>query len=197
MRQKAFRRGDGLNDNIWVLRSLIKDRTARIKNLNIAFVDVAKAFDSVSHESIAVAARRLGVSSHFIEYIRNLYASGTTCLRVGAKQSGPLPVRRGVRQGDPMSPILFNLVMDLVLANLDPGLGVRLTANTKVNHLAFADDVVLVAETRMGLQALARQFESGLEKKGLRVNPTKSATLSVFASGKRKKWVCGSEPFWK
>ena len=59
-RQKAFRRGDGLADNVWLLRSIYRNRLKRTKPLCLSFIDVAKMFDSVSQYSIMIAARRLG-----------------------------------------------------------------------------------------------------------------------------------------
>jgi len=49
-RQKAFRRGDGLTDNVCILRVALRDRTQNHRPIFVTFVDVAKAFDSVSHE---------------------------------------------------------------------------------------------------------------------------------------------------
>ena len=60
-RQKAFRTGDRIADNILLLRHVIKHHQANNRSLNIVFVDVRKAFDSVSHDSILIAAQRLGV----------------------------------------------------------------------------------------------------------------------------------------
>lgn len=193
VRQKAFRRGDGLRDNVWVLRSLLRDKTRRIKPLSIAFVDVAKAFDSVSHDSLLLAARRIGVPDRLVAYIGSLYQGSCTKLKVGRRLGAPLPVRQGVRQGDPLSGLLFNFVMDAVLAKLDPKLGVRLSPTLIFNHLAFADDVALIAETAEGLRILAKTFESELALVGLKPNPKKSATLQILTDGKRKKWVCGGE----
>jgi hypothetical protein len=56
-------------------------------------------------------------------------------------------MRRGVRQGDPLSGLLFNYVMDAVLSRLDPEMGVKLSPSIILNHLAFADDVALIAES--------------------------------------------------
>ena len=59
-RQKAFREGDGLADNVWILRFIIDDYKARHRPLCVTFVDVRKAFDSVSHESTVQSAERIG-----------------------------------------------------------------------------------------------------------------------------------------
>ena len=60
-RQKAFRAGDGLADSVWFIQAVIKHHRDNLRPLNVAFVDVKNAFDSVSHQSILVAAARLGV----------------------------------------------------------------------------------------------------------------------------------------
>jgi hypothetical protein len=192
-RQKAFR--NGLADNVTLLRSILSDRQARNRGTVITFIDVAKAFDSVSHQSIIIAARRMGVPEIWLEYIRNLYSGGTTRLRVGVTLGAPIQVRRGVRQGDPLSPILFNFVINWVLSTLDPLLGVPVGNGLRLNHLAFADDVSLVAETSRAMTALVAAFEKGLALVGLKPNEVKSASLRITGVGKRKKWICDPSPF--
>ena len=57
-RQKAFRTGNGMADSVWFIQAVIKHHQDSLRPLNVAFVDVKKAFDSVSHQSILVAAAR-------------------------------------------------------------------------------------------------------------------------------------------
>jgi len=59
--QNAFRRGEGLSDNVCILRSALRDRTRNHRPIFVTFTDVAKAFDSVSHESMIKALGRAGV----------------------------------------------------------------------------------------------------------------------------------------
>ena len=82
-RQKAFRGGDGLADNVWILRSIIDDCKARHRPLCVTFVDVRKAFDTVPHESVVKAAERIGFPPGLVSYIRCLYTGGVTQFRVG------------------------------------------------------------------------------------------------------------------
>lgn len=195
VRQKGFRRGDGLRDNIWLLRSLLSQRTTTCKPLCVAFVDVAKAFDSVSHDMLIRAAKRMGVPDRLIQYIRVLYTGGTTHLKVGGRLGRTIRVGRGIRQGDPLSSILFNFVMDYVLSRLDNRLGVQVAPGKMLNRLAFADDVALLSESETGLKRLAKQFEQALATAGLRPNAKKSATLRISVNGKMKRWVCNPKPF--
>jgi hypothetical protein len=98
-RQKAFRWGDGLRDNIGILRSLLKDRCKKTMNTCAIFIDVAKAFDSVSHFAIIAAAERVGVPDRLLRYIERLYDGGATRLKSGSQMGSAFVVGRGVRQG--------------------------------------------------------------------------------------------------
>ena len=71
-RQKAFRASDGVADSVWFIQAVIKHHQDNLRPLNVAFVDVKKAFDSVSHQSILVAAACLGVPTPFLGYIHVL-----------------------------------------------------------------------------------------------------------------------------
>ena len=68
-RQKAFMRGDGVADSIWLLQSIIRQHQRTVQPLNIAFLDIKKAFDSVSHESLLLAAKRMGVPTPMLGYL--------------------------------------------------------------------------------------------------------------------------------
>ena len=191
VRQKAFRQGDGIAENTEILKNVIKTAkaTGRPRDLYIAFLDVRKAFDSVSHESLILAAQRAGCPSPLLAYIRHIYAHGRTRLKIGGRLSEPISVAQGVKQGDPLSCILFNLVVDWALDALDRNIGFKL-GEQLLSHLAFADDVVLVAETQAGLQRQIDAFSGHLAKSGLFMNAGKCATLSIVAQRAKKSWFC-------
>ena len=194
--QKAFRRGDGIADLVWFMQTVIKHHQDTLCPLNIAFMDV-KAFDSVSHRSILVAAARLGVPPPFLTYLRELYGDAQTRLRIGTELSEPIKLGRGVRQGDPMSVHLFNAVIDLSLDSLGPELGTEI-GGVKVNHNAFADDFALIARSPAGLQALADDLDRQLTLCGLELSTGlqgKSASIHSDIDGKAKRWIVYPYPY--
>ena len=93
-RQKAFMKGDRVADSIWLLQTIIRQHQRTLQPLNIAFLDVKKAFDSVSHESLLLAAGRMGVPSPMLGYLGELYGDAWTCLRIGPDRSEPIKVSR-------------------------------------------------------------------------------------------------------
>ena len=84
-RQKAFVRGDGVADSIWLLQTIIRQHQRTFQPLNIAFLDIKKAFDSVSHESLLLAAGKMGVPPPMLGYLGELYGDAWTCLRIGSQ----------------------------------------------------------------------------------------------------------------
>ena len=83
----------------------------RIRPLNICLLDVAKAFYSVSHYDIISIANRAGLPKTSIEYIKCAYTNYNTQLKYKKGISPSISVNRGVKQSDPMSPLLFNAVI--------------------------------------------------------------------------------------
>ncbi|VVC27498.1 Reverse transcriptase domain [Cinara cedri] len=185
-RQRAFRRADGVAENIFLLHSLLRDARSSCKGLCLASLDLSKAFDSVAHESIYAALRGAGLCPRFVDYLRGLYLQSGTFIQAGGQCSRALSVLKGVRQGDPLSPLLFNVVVDQALRALPHAVGYAL-GSEQVSALAFADDVILVASTPLGLQRSCEAFTDRVAVDGLRLNPAKSATLTQIPSGRDHK----------
>ena len=79
---------------------------------------------------------------------------------------------RGVRQGDPMSPMLFNAVVDMFMDKIDNSIGVTAGSGSqeKCNYLAFADDLLLLSSTDIGMKTMLRQLEAEMADVGLVLN---------------------------
>ncbi len=142
--QKGFRSGDGIAQHVLSLQAIIDGAKRERKPLNLVFLDVRKAFDSVSHDTIVLAMRRLGCPEPFLAYIGDLYLRSSTVIEHNGERSAPIFTRRGVKQGDPLSPFMFNAVIDWAFSSLDDHLGFSF-GNVRVNNLAYADDVALLA----------------------------------------------------
>ena len=194
-RQKAFRSGDGLAENVLILQSVLKiaTDTRKPRNLSIAFLDVKKAFDSVSHQSMLIAAKRHGMPGPLLRYIENIYSEGFTKLRSEEKESGVVKTKRGVRQGDSLSCPLFNMVVDWATSHLEPDLGFQLVSNM-ITHLEFCDDLALIAENDLFLQRQMNLVVEALGKCGLEVNPDKCTSISIKANTRMKNYFVRSEP---
>lgn len=181
--QYAFLKRDGCLEASYLLQALI--RQAHDENVPTALLllDLSKAFDTIDHNAILRAASKAGIPPPLLQYLRQQYATAT--VRIGETT---IPVNRGVRQGDPMSPLLFNLVMEEVISCAERELGVNL-GTSMVDSLAYADDLVLVASNQWDLQRKLEGLQLGLQKVGLRLNNKKSRSITIINDGKRKQMI--------
>ena len=141
--------------------------------------------------------RRLGCPGPFLSYIQDLYLRLSTVIEHNGERSAPIYTRRGVKQGDPLSPFMFNAVIDWAFSSLDDHMGFSF-GGLRVNNLGYVDDVALLSDTRAGLRSQFGKFESHLLKGGLTISAGtegKSSSLSIVVDGKAKRWVVDQTPF--
>ena len=103
-------------------------------------------------------------------------------------------VTNGVRQGDPLSPLLFNAVLDEAIRAAETRMVGYMMNDHHFQVMAFADDMGLVASTARGLQTQTDVVLGVLGAGGLLPNPGKCATLAILSDGKNKRWLCDRTP---
>lgn len=190
--QAGFREGLGTLDNIYTLNYLINREIRRKKsNLVLLFVDLKAAFDSVDRVKLVESMRGRGVSEGLLERCEEVLRETIGRVRVGEKCGEKFWTVKGVRQGCPLSPLLFVLL----LADLDEELargcwgGVELDGGGKVYSLAYADDLVLLARGEEEMKGMMGKFERYVEGKGLVVNTEKTKVMRCRIGGGRKRRV--------
>lgn len=133
---------DGVGENVLRLNALLRKARNSRRSLVLVSLDVAKAFDSVSHNAILRTMEAKGVPLPLVNYVRSCLSRSFLRLRWKSERSRPIRVGRGVRQGDPLSPLLFNLVMDHIIGGLPERVGFWTgVADQRINSMAYADDL--------------------------------------------------------
>lgn len=186
--QRGFTRTDGIMANSTILQTLIRTMRNAARPFTILSIDLAKAFDRVSVPSIVDALSRRGVDSHTIGYIQDTYRDATTILECHGAKSDPIPINRGVKQGDPMSGFLFNLVLDDLLKKLANREGVNVSG-ANVVALAFADDIVVAAPSPAVMQSHIRVIETFFARHCFEVNVGKCAAFQFLSVPGTKRLV--------
>ena len=172
--QKGFLPQDGVHEAITVCRYLSD------QGYCIAAIDVAKAFDSVSQAAIHEICTANGLTEPARILLKNLYRDCQTRLKVNGQHSAAIRIRRGVKQGDPLSPILFNMVVDQLLRRLElSGSGVDLDGR-RLPGLAFADDLLLFGSDEQEVEELAKITVDFYKEVGLSINTRKTKVMSAF-----------------
>lgn len=190
MQQKGFKREEGCATNLLTIRAMVKDVKQKLSSLYVAWVDFKKAFESVGHPSLIAACKRWDLPARLTECITQLYRVAKTQLDEGPS----VKIGRGVLQRNSLSPFLLNICLDWVLAALTQTIGVEV-GGTTINHLAFADDVMLMASSRPGLQRLIDSLLESVAKVDLKVGVGKYSTLWIVTNKNKKTWVQDSTPF--
>ena len=149
----AFRATDSCADNVFLLDFILHHHHTRHNALYVASIDFAKAFDTVAHCAIMQTLGARGCPEPMLDYVRSVYSDATTTITSDGWQSQAIHPKHGVRQGDPLYPFLFNMVMYRLQKSLPDDVGPDING-VKVGAIAFAEDLVLTASTNAGLHQL-------------------------------------------
>jgi hypothetical protein len=178
--QAGFRMGRGTHNHLVSLKVMTEKARANNCPLHFCFVDMQRAFDSVSHSKLWKALRGLGFSEHVIALVKNLYDNGTSRVRIDGRRSLPFEPRVGTRQGCPLSPYLFNIFAEVMMRMTLEGFkgGMRI-GGIRVSNLRYADDIVLIAESVEDLQELVKRMQGACDEMGLVINVGKTSAMSL------------------
>ena len=174
--QAGFRSGYSTTDHLQVITQLVQKSNEYEIPMCFIFVDYEKAFDSVEHCGIINAIKEHQINSVYIETLINIYNSGTSIIRLD-KESNKFPIQKGVRQGDTLSPKLFNAGLEQVFRMLKwDNKGIRINGE-KLNHLRFADDIVLISNNGEEVEEMLNELNQESNKLGMKINMKKTKVM--------------------
>ena len=128
----------------------------------------------------------MGIPDHLSCLLRNLYAGQEATVRTGHGTTDWFRIGKGVRQGCILSPCLFNFYTEYIMRNAgleETQAGIKITRRN-INHLRYADDTTLMAESEEELKSLLLKVKVESEKVGLKLNIQKTN----MASGPITSW---------
>ena len=142
--------------------------------------------------SIGKILKEMGIPGHLICLLRNLYANSRNNVRTGHGTTDWFQIGKEVRQGCVLSPCLFNLYTEYIIRNtgLDEAKAGIKIAGRSINNLRYADDNILMAESKEELKSLLMKVKEESEKLGLKLNIQKT---KIMASGPITSWQIDGE----
>ena len=190
--QGGFKKGVRTGDNVFAFLTLLERQRANNDPLYTCAIDFSKAYDRVDRSILLSKLSAAGVGSHFYELMVKKFG----CIEYAIKSNGYIGMdfitSIGLRQGDVMSPLLFNFyIHDLVSHFTDECAPVAM-GDLRVSSLQFADDVLVLAGTKVGFQMALAKFEGFCTSIRLCINPAKTRIV-VF--GHEVGGVPGGEPW--
>ncbi|XP_062532931.1 uncharacterized protein LOC134201702 [Bombyx mori] len=175
--KKHIQRTGGIKKAIKELK-IKKDWMPRVITKSGHVTNFNKAFDSLEHEYIWRALHSQGIEEKYISILKKVYSRSTAQMRF-ERTGEEFPIERGVRQGDPISPKLFSAVLEMIFRDLEWNANNGLNINGEnLNHLRFADDLILFSECPKRLEEMLQQLSDQNAKAGLSINPTKTKLMT-------------------
>ena len=185
--QYGFYPGRNTLQPIFILRHL--QHAAQIKRphssprLYAAFIDFKQAYDTIPRDALWTHLQSIRMPSCLLAILKNIYDNDEYILVDGCKRAHVHP-RLGVKQGCPLSPLLFSLYINDVdcLAENVSG-AVTGAGNFHVTHMLYADDLCLTANHPTELQRMLDRLHGYAQRKGLIINVSKSEVVSFNSKG--------------
>jgi hypothetical protein len=187
--QSAFIPGRNIAENVLLAQELLRNYHRKDGKPRCTLkIDLMRAYDSVNGDFIIHCLACLGFPEKFINWIKVCITSPRFSVSLNGTLTGYFKGAKGLRQGDPLSPYLFVIAMEVLSQILkeytSAGSGFKFQfrcSKLKLTHLCFANDLFIFSEDDMSsisiIQAALLEFE---QLSGLKANPAKS---SFFCSG--------------
>jgi len=192
--QGGFRSGRGCIDQVFAVKQVVEKMIEKDKVMFMVFIDLEKAYDNVCREKLWRVLFDYGVRGRLLRSVKALYEGGRARVKVEGMESQWFGVHKGVRQGCTLSPWLFNVFIDNVVKEARRECIREVTLSTgTIGNLLFADDMVMMAETREALQHNVESMNAALTRWGLKVNWKKSKVMRVARKGEECQVMIGDE----
>ena len=201
--QAAYRKGFSTEDHLLTLTLLLEASSEWNAEVWLGLIDFEKAFDTIEHEPLWKALAEQGVEKQYINILKQIYRHQTATVKAGV-ESREFSITRGVRQGDPISSLLFTAVMESIFRSLKQrwrhlnsrrsgtyyGVVIDDPADPLTN-LLFADDVVLVATCQKDISKMIVDLDKNAAKFGLKIHMGKTAVLTNASRSRPNTIKCG------
>ena len=156
--KECKRRSRGIKDQLLIEKTVLKDCKKRRTNLSMAWTDYRKAYDLVPHSWVNECMEMFGIAENLGTFLQKSMQQWRLSLTANGEDLGEVNVKRGIFQGDSLSPLLFvlsmvplSLILKMVNACYKWG-----TKEYELNHLLFVDDLKLYAKSEEQTNTLAR-----------------------------------------
>jgi hypothetical protein len=184
-RQKGFiQKTNGCSENAIMLNELFHDANRKHKDLIATTIDFTNAFGSVPHQLILSTLKQRRFPKWIIDIIKDMHTDASSTIEIDGFRSDPIAWRKGVKQGCPLSPLLFNLCLEPLIQAIEHDGEARgafvHVGDDFIEFLiqAYADDVLLLSQHREGIERQLEILKDYVDWSRTNVNVGKSGTSS-------------------
>ncbi len=172
--QGGFRSNRSTLQQVYVLQEL----KMKYPSMKMILMDMKAAYDMVDRRILWYKLRHdHNMPPSLIARLKDLFDFNISYLVVKGKRSQMIINKRGLLQGSSLSPILFNFYINNLLADLHRNTPKIIDGGLSINHLAFADDLVLLGKSKIDVQILLRRCQTWAQNQGMEFSPTKCVAI--------------------
>ena len=185
--QYGFRPGMSTSQAIYIIRRIQDFAEGKSTKLSLALLDWEKAFDRIQHDKLIISLERLGFDPQYLDVINDCYRKPTFYVKDEFGSSEMKTQSAGIRQGCPLSPFLFILVMTCIDVDIQNHVTPSVTQNRipgpDFDMVYYADDTILFSQSNRGLNQLLSLTERISHQYGLNLNKSKCVAIPMNNDG--------------
>lgn len=194
--QTGYLKGRNIGQNIRLIQDVIDYCENNETEGAIVFLDFQKAFDTVNHSFLDNVLKKFNFGESFIKWVRTIYNDAESCVSNNGWTSKPFQIQRGIRQGCPLSALLFLLVVEILAENIrtDKSDGLKIKCNGSNKHIQIsqlADDTTLFLKDEQAITNCLNKVELFGKVSGLKLNKNKTEGLWLGVNENRKDQFAG------
>ena len=185
--QKGFMKGRNIAELLREIDDIIEYEKLQSSNSIMLAVDYRKAFDTVSCKFIKQTFRHFGFGGYFVQWIDIILKGRLACVKNSGHISKDFEMKRGVRQGCPISPLLFTLAVEILALNVrqDENIKGVTISDSRFVIKQYADDTTFFLKDDDDMKILLDKVNAFTIVSGLQLNKDKSIAMSF--GNKRKE----------
>lgn len=189
--QTGFIRGRYIADNaasaLLIMEHAQKMKKTAAHSPCMIMLDQEKAYDRVHPKYLASTLKHFGFPDQFIRCISKLFFHTKTRIAINGYLTRPIKQQRGLRQGDALSPLLYNLMLEPLLRSFQQQLtGYKLNNTLSLKCMAYADDTILFINTPSELHHSMQIYDQYASASNAKLNNSK--TIGVAINGALQPW---------
>ena len=181
--QTGFIKGRNISDGMRAILDVVEETVISNREGMLITIDFQKAFDSLSWDYLFKSLHTFKFGMEFIKWVKLCYTDISSCIMNNNSSSQYFNVKRGVRQGDSLSPYLFILAVELMSVEIRTNKEIRGLpyGDSEIKIISYADDTTAMLRDETDAKKLFAYLKQFEEISGLKVNKTKTEGLWLGA----------------